>query len=233
MNRNSFLADIRAAADHEALARVIADVAAAFGFDEFAYASWPSNWRNDRRPDTIISCGHLPIPFNECLTASACDGFIVQVMDTIRPVVWNDETDRQVSRLTEEFVQQGVKEVWAKSERDSHNNRGLLCFLRFRSLPDRPEAKDENGLAWMSYIIHLHGGEFFSRKRLANLSTVLSERECEVLRWTGDGKTSEEISYILAISKNTVNFHVKNAALKLGCVNKTAAVVTAMRLGLL
>jgi len=91
----------------------------------------------------------------------------------------------------------------------------------------------EDELVWMSYLIHLHGGEIFAPKRQANLTKVLSEREREVLRWTGEGKTSEEISSILAISKNTVNFHVKNAAQKLGCVNKTASVVTAMTLGLL
>ena len=233
MFKKSFLADIHAATDAEALGKAIADVGTAFGFDEFAYASWPSNWRNDSRPDTIVSRSGLSLPFAKCIAASADDGLVVQVMDTIRPIHWSCEPGRHLSPLTEEFARLGFSEVWAKSERDSNNNRGLVCFLRFRAEANRPETRDEDELAWMSYVIHLHGGEFFARKRLATLPTVLSARECEVLRWTGDGKTSEEISSILAISKYTVNFHVKNASLKLGCANKTATVVTAMTLGLL
>ena len=233
MLRKSFLADIHAATNSEALGKVIADVGAAFGFDEFAYASWPSNWRNGNRPDTIVSRSGLSVPFAKCVATSADDRLVVRVMDTIRPVHWSCETGRHLSPLTQEFERLGFSEVWAKSERDSNNNRGLVCFLGVKAEPNRPEMRDADELAWMSYVIHLHCGEFFARKRLAGLPTVLSARECEVLRWTGDGKTSEEISSILAISKNTVNFHVKNATLKLGCANKTATVVTAMSLGLL
>lgn len=233
MLRKSFLADIRAAANAEGLGKVIAGVGAAFGFDEFAYASWTSNWRNDSRPNTIVSRSSLSRAFAKRIAVSADDGFVIQVMNAIRPIYWSCESSRHLSPLTEEFARQGFSEVWAKSERDSNNNRGLICFLRFSTDLNRPEMRDEDKLAWMSYVIHLHGGEFFARQRRATLPTVLSARECEVLRWTGDGKTSEEISSILAISKNTVNFHVKNASLKLGCANKTSTVVTAMKLGLL
>jgi LuxR family transcriptional regulator, quorum-sensing system regulator SolR len=52
----------------------------------------------------------------------------------------------------------------------------------------------------------------------------LTEREIQVLQWTADGKTTGQISDILAISENTVNFHVKNAVVKLQTKNKTAAV---------
>ena len=61
----------------------------------------------------------------------------------------------------------------------------------------------------------------------------VTDREIEVLKWTGDGKTSRDISEILIISVDTVNFHVKNAILKLKTANKTAAVVRAAMLGLL
>jgi LuxR family transcriptional regulator len=54
-----------------------------------------------------------------------------------------------------------------------------------------------------------------------------------VLKWTGDGKTSSEISEILVLSTDTVNFHLKNAISKLGVANKTAAVVCAAMLGML
>ncbi|MDD5278038.1 MULTISPECIES: helix-turn-helix domain-containing protein [Acidithiobacillus] len=55
----------------------------------------------------------------------------------------------------------------------------------------------------------------------------------EVLRWTGDGKTSGEIANILQISERTVNFHTSKAITKLQVNNKTAAVLQASMLGLL
>ena len=55
----------------------------------------------------------------------------------------------------------------------------------------------------------------------------------DVEYWTADGKTSSEISELLMISENTVNFHVKNVILKLQVANKTAAVVKAAVLGML
>lgn len=67
---------------------------------------------------------------------------------------------------------------------------------------------------------------------LADESPSLTDREVEVLKWTADGKTSGEIADILAVSDNTVNFHIKNAITKLRTANKTAAAVRAAMLGL-
>ena len=61
----------------------------------------------------------------------------------------------------------------------------------------------------------------------------LTAREIEVLKWTADGKTYADISTLLDVSENTVNFHVKNAVIKLQTTNKTAATVRAAMLGLL
>lgn len=70
-------------------------------------------------------------------------------------------------------------------------------------------------------------------KMLPETSVQLSSREVEVLQWTGDGKTSAEVSEILNISERTVNFHIGNAMTKLNAANKTAAVVRAAILGML
>jgi LuxR family transcriptional regulator len=64
-------------------------------------------------------------------------------------------------------------------------------------------------------------------------SSSLTSREVEILQWTADGKTASEIADILDLSDHTVTFHLGNAVRKLGCANKTAAVVKAAMLGLL
>jgi two-component system nitrogen regulation response regulator NtrX len=62
---------------------------------------------------------------------------------------------------------------------------------------------------------------------------VLSNREKEVLKWLKEGKGSWDISRILQISRNTVNFHIKNLFKKLNVVNRTQAVSEAMRQGII
>lgn len=51
--------------------------------------------------------------------------------------------------------------------------------------------------------------------------------------WTAQGKSSWDISRILSISENTVNFHIKNAMRKLGTTSRTAAVAKAIGHGLI
>jgi DNA-binding CsgD family transcriptional regulator len=61
----------------------------------------------------------------------------------------------------------------------------------------------------------------------------LSKREKDCLRWTAEGKSSWDISAILLISENTVNFHLKKAMRKLGTSSRTVAVIKALGLGLI
>ncbi|WP_415238308.1 helix-turn-helix domain-containing protein, partial [Seleniivibrio woodruffii] len=57
---------------------------------------------------------------------------------------------------------------------------------------------------------------------------LISGREMDVLRWLKAGKTSWEISKILDISENTVNFHIKNIKRKLNATNRQHAVAIAI-----
>ena len=60
-----------------------------------------------------------------------------------------------------------------------------------------------------------------------------SKRELEILKWTAEGKTSAEISMILSISENTVNFHQKNMQKKFNAPNKTQIACYAAAIGLI
>lgn len=62
---------------------------------------------------------------------------------------------------------------------------------------------------------------------------TLSPREREVLQWCAQGKTSWEIARILGISERTVNFHVYQAADKLGTRGRRATCLNAYILGLI
>lgn len=64
-------------------------------------------------------------------------------------------------------------------------------------------------------------------------SVTLSAREVEVLALVARGKTNAEIASSLYISEATVKTHLLRAFNKLGVSDRTAAVTTAMSLGLL
>ncbi len=62
---------------------------------------------------------------------------------------------------------------------------------------------------------------------------VLRKREIECLRWASFGKTDDEVSTILGISRSTVRFHFTKAMDKLNAVNRSQALVKAAQLGYL
>src|ERR1043166_8798979 len=59
----------------------------------------------------------------------------------------------------------------------------------------------------------------------------LTLREREVLQWIAAGKSSWDVSVILGISERTVNWLISRAGRKLNAVNRTHAVVNAIRAG--
>ena len=61
--------------------------------------------------------------------------------------------------------------------------------------------------------------------------TQLTVREAEVLRAMASGATSREIGVQLAISENTVNFHLKNMFSKLELRNRAQLAVWAVQNG--
>ncbi len=61
----------------------------------------------------------------------------------------------------------------------------------------------------------------------------LSQRELDVIRWIGEGKSNTVIAEILGITKSTVDSYVKRIFGKLGVSDRTAAAVKAVSLGLI
>ncbi len=88
-------------------------------------------------------------------------------------------------------------------------------------------------IMWLVQAVHLCMVRVVTPKLMPEIAVQLSRREIEVLRWTGEGKTSGEIANILNITERTVNFHIGKAMAKLDAVNKTAAVLRAAMIGLL
>lgn len=94
---------------------------------------------------------------------------------------------------------------------------------------------------WKRLWPYVHLAALYSQSAVENrlLDTeqhqafFLTERERECLLWTARGKTAGETSTILAISSETVVFHLKNAMRKIGVYSKHHAVVKAIMMGLI
>jgi DNA-binding NarL/FixJ family response regulator len=71
--------------------------------------------------------------------------------------------------------------------------------------------------------------------RLAALGSPrrLTQRELEVLHLVATGETDQGIADRLYLSRRTINCHVANILAKLDVPSRTAAVMTAARIGLL
>jgi len=83
------------------------------------------------------------------------------------------------------------------------------------------------------------GGTHVSERAAARLAEramaggALSPREIEVLTWIAEGKSNKEIAALLFISEGTVKTHVLSIHEKLGVGDRTEAVVTAIKRGIL
>ena len=62
---------------------------------------------------------------------------------------------------------------------------------------------------------------------------ALTSREVGVLELVGQGLSNRDIAAALGIAHETAKVHVKNILRKLGVINRTAAVMTALKRGIL
>ncbi|MBI3980324.1 MAG: response regulator transcription factor [Chloroflexi bacterium] len=74
---------------------------------------------------------------------------------------------------------------------------------------------------------------FSQLSRQAPPGEGLTEREMEVLKLMADGRRNKEIARSLVVTEKTVKAHVSNILQKLGVSDRTEAVTTALRKGLI
>jgi LuxR family quorum sensing-dependent transcriptional regulator len=98
---------------------------------------------------------------------------------------------------------------------------------------ERPhlEQRSSSTVRMLSLCAHARALELLEKDEDSGPRAVLSVREREVLHWIAGGKSSWDISVILGISERAVNWLIASATRKLDAVNRTQAVVNAIRTG--
>jgi len=98
---------------------------------------------------------------------------------------------------------------------------------------ERPEldARSRRAIYMLGLYAHARAVSLLDCTDGAGPRRELTLREREVLQWIAAGKSSWDVSVILGISERTVNWLISRAGRKLNAVNRTHAVVNAIRSG--
>jgi len=164
----------------------------------------------------------------------AVDPTVKHGLTSSRMLLWSESVFASSREFWEEAWSFGLRHGWALPIRDAHGLLSMTTFARSEGEITKAElAENLPKMYWLAQVAHVGMTDRIAPQLLPQIDVRLSEREVEVLRWTGDGKTSNDVADILGISERTVNFHINNAMIKLGASNKTAAAVRAAMLGLL
>lgn len=164
----------------------------------------------------------------------AVDPTVAQGGRSTMPFVWSDELFASARNMWEDARAYGLEYGWVQSCRDARGISGMLTLARAQEDLSANELRTKTPeMSWLAQTAHFGMARCLTAKLLPEAEVMLSNREIEVLRWTAEGKTSNEVADILRIAERTVNFHINNTMVKLNANNKTAAVIRASVLGLL
>lgn len=159
---------------------------------------------------------------------------VLQVCQTPGKLVhWSEQSFNQHQGLHELITDSGIMSGFSYSAMAKNRAIGILSMSSGNGLENSGISLEKE--LKLQYLTDMTLGALM---RIGDVSMMaftleLSERELEILKWTAEGKTSAEISLILSISENTVNFHQKNMQKRLNAPNKTQIAAYAAAIGLI
>lgn len=188
----------------------------------------------------VVSIDNTPVAYSEAFfnaQRTQADPVMQHLRHHSVPIIWDQHTytGPGLGELWEEQAHFGYRTGIAMALHLPDGRHFLLGVDRDAPLP--PDNGELQRLVADLQLFAVHAQDAAMRLLLpAPLQPEkpsLTPRELEALRWTMEGKTAWEVGAILGISERTAVLHVNNAMHKLGCVNKHAAVLKALRLGLI
>ena len=158
---------------------------------------------------------------------------------SVMPIDWSrmPKTKPKVVRLFNEASEAGVgRHGVTIPVRGPNASTWALFSATTDDTPDQWEARRyelTRDLVHVAQFVHQHVVEMHgSRQPQVDLNT-LTRREIEALKWSSEGKTTEDIGILLGIGTETARAHLDSARHKLGALNRVHAVTKAMRAGLI
>ena len=179
--------------------------------------SYPENYLDHY----LGSCYHLTDPV------------IAKYLETLQPVDWNryvtveNKSIKYTEMIDAEPV--GMRDGWTYGAVSPGSGESAMFFIASENY----DSSDRTRII-IEYIIPFLA-EAYKRilnkntNRLTSGKSRVTSSEVEILNWLKEGKTSWEISVILNKSERVVNFHINNVMKKLNAMNRTHAIVMAIK----
>jgi len=171
-----------------------------------------------------------PDAFSTVLADSSPDVIVAQI---------ESSDDPQLQRLLEEAASGTPVIVLAPSPSDEWGamfRQGLRGALPSNASGDQIAAAIEAAVAGLVVFHASDADHLFEpgavQESIDSLPEALTAREIEILRSLAEGLGNKEIASRLGISEHTVKFHVASIMGKLGVGNRTEAVISGIRHGL-
>lgn len=217
MSRSDVLKQILTASQSGEIAGGLRTLAAYAGASNYLLVRWDAFGEDGT--DFIISADW---PFDLVRTLGSA---------LIRAHLKTTEIERCLSAMQPAFVDcpQGIAMPPGLSRR--------MCMIPF-----------DHGIARLALVLCFREGMIISQHRLNDVGTLcayhldgfgarfsakhqheLSDREIECLSWIAEGKTSDEISLIIGISRNTVNNYITSIMRKTSTRTRSEAIAHAVR----
>ena len=159
------------------------------------------------------------------------DPTVAHARQSQSPIHWNDQAFASNRALWADAQDHGITTGWAQSCLERTGAGSLLTLCRCTEpLTVRELQAKEARMRWLVQVAHVSlSRAILSQEKITY--AALTAREREVLQWSADGKSAQDIADILNLSKSAVDFHLKNSIQKLNAPNKTAAVARAALMG--
>lgn len=140
-------------------------------------------------------------------------------------IVWKEDTSSDNSIFWRAASEFGLNFGVSQSSWSPQRDFGFFSLSRTETPLSNAELDYlRPSMCFLTSYIHASMGRFLRGHEKEGISK-LTVREREILLWTAEGKTSEEIGQILGISERTVNFHIYNSLDKTKSRNKTQAAI--------
>jgi LuxR family quorum sensing-dependent transcriptional regulator len=159
------------------------------------------------------------------------DPCVRHCFETIEPFAWNELPEALVAdaaprRIMHEAAEFGLKQGLCVPLHDLFGFQSVVTMAGLE-VDLTPESRRIVHLA--SVYAYAAADRTAGRKRTHAPLSELTDRECEVLRWTAAGKTAWDIGQILGICEFTVKDHLRNVRRKFGTATTVQSVVEALR----
>jgi DNA-binding CsgD family transcriptional regulator len=203
---------------------------------------------------------HLSAPYGvECVVAGAIqrDTLRCEQLECVKCAVVTQSAEKQKGSFPEAILDMNMPRVHCFSRDGDGKVKHLVCNPRGRPYEashlvkelvfpimttpgadwgfaffGRDLASDDASVRNLAFIANYAFARMLKIEKLG-FRPRLSPRQSEVLKWAAEGKTDAEIATILDVSTHTVDKHMRQIKEALGAANRTAAIVNAMRYGLI